>query len=219
MTLNISSIPAGATIILNGLLTGEVTPSSFSVEDDNYTIILQLENYSDTTYITQISEGNTMDVEITLRPLYSRFNSPIRIWETTGTTASQPSGLDLSSGHAFGTSDVAKRDSIDIFYYSSSDGSTFLVRSSHLNTNMNRETFFKVASGSNLNDGIDSPIKDSGWAYSMSDRETNYVFLYDDDGHYSKLKIAQYGGGSGPGDPAWVELQWIYNRAVDSILF
>ena len=217
--LNVSSTPAGADIYINGENTGEVTPSSFTLEDDNYFVVLKLESYADTTYLTQIANGGTSIVDIVLQPLYTRFSTPVRIWETTGTTVEQPSGLDLSSGMAFGTSDAANRDSIDIYYFSSSDGSTFLVQSSHLNANMNRETFFKVGSSSNLNDGTDSPVKDSGWGNSMSDRESNYVFLYDEDGHYSKLKIASFGGGSGPGDPAWVELEWIYSQAVDNVLF
>ena len=45
----------------------------------------------------------------------------------------------------------------------------------------------------------------------MRDTQTNYVFLYDDDGHYSKMKITNRGGGSGS-DPAWVEITWIYNN-------
>ncbi|MDZ7626414.1 MAG: hypothetical protein U5J96_18460 [Ignavibacteriaceae bacterium] len=45
----------------------------------------------------------------------------------------------------------------------------------------------------------------------MDDREPNYVFLYDHDGHYSKIKIVSWGGGV-PGEPAWVEVQWYYNE-------
>ena len=42
---------------------------------------------------------------------------------------------------------------------------------------------------------------------------SNYVFLYDHDGHYSKLKIVNSGGGV-PGEPAWVEVQWYYNNTL-----
>ena len=52
----------------------------------------------------------------------------------------------------------------------------------------------------------------------MDDRETNYVFLYDHDGHYSKIKIVNYGGGN-PGDPAWVEVQWLYNKTLGDVRF
>jgi hypothetical protein len=66
-SLIIESEPVGATIWLAGRNTGKVTPSEFRVEDDNYTITLQLENYADTTYITQVSDAGTVNVFIVLR--------------------------------------------------------------------------------------------------------------------------------------------------------
>lgn len=67
--------------------------------------------------------------------------------------------------------------------------------------------------GQFLNDEVDSPVYPlSGWTDYMSDRESNYVFLYDEDGHYSKLIITDYHTGSGFGDPSWIEVQWIYNN-------
>lgn len=67
--LNISSVPSGAIIFLNGIETGTVTPSSFNVADDTYFIFLRLEEYSDTTFVTLITEGSTQDVDIVLQPL------------------------------------------------------------------------------------------------------------------------------------------------------
>ena len=93
------------------------------------------------------------------------------------------------------------------------------MQSSHLNTNMSRETYFMVSSSANIADGLDSPIKDNTWDTSMSDRETNYVFLYDADGNYSKLKISSFGGGTGPGDPSWVEVIWQYNTVSGNKAF
>ena len=216
--LIVSSTPAGAQIIIDGTNSGFSTPHTFSDQDaGTYTVTLQLENYADTSMNAVVVKDQDINVNITLTPLYQSFNS-IKIYETTGTTAAQPSGLDLSSGNAYGTSDAANRGNIDIYYYSSSDGSTYLVQSASLNSNMTRETYFKVASGTNLNDGTDSEVKGSSWTTSMGDREANYVFLYDADGHYSKLKITSFGGGN-VGDPAWLELTWIYNKAKDNILF
>ncbi|HSL87671.1 MAG TPA: hypothetical protein VK870_00025, partial [Ignavibacteriaceae bacterium] len=66
----------------------------------------------------------------------------------------------------------------------------------------------------NLFDGQDSPLRNSGtWTNNIHDRESNYVFLYDHDGHYSKLKIVNFGGGV-PGEPAWVEVQWYFNTVL-----
>lgn len=127
--------------------------------------------------------------------------------------------MELSSGDAFGISDTDNMGKIDLYYFSSSDGSTFLVQSAHSNTNMTRETYFMVSSGADLEDGADSEVKNSSWVNSIGDREDNYVFLYDADGHYSKLKIVDYGGGSGPGDPSWVDVSWMYNTVSGSVVF
>jgi hypothetical protein len=60
---------------------------------------------------------------------------------------------------------------------------------------------------------VDSPLRNTGtWSNKINDTEDNYVFLYDHDGHYSKMKIVNRGGGSGPGDPSWVDIQWHYNN-------
>jgi hypothetical protein len=219
-TILINSQPQGAEIWLDGVNTGEVTQATIDAEEGVHTITLKFNDYEDLEFQVSVIAGEESIVtENSLVPLYTTFSTPVKIWETTGTTAEQPSGLDLSSGNAYGTSDATNRGNIDLYYYSSSDGSTFLVQSSHLNANMSRETFFMVSSGTSLTDGEDSPVKDNSWTYTMSDREDNYVFLYDADGHYSKLKISSFGGGTGPGDPSWVEVEWIYNKVQHNILF
>jgi len=218
--LQINSTPSGATITLDGENTQQVTPFMFAGRDaGTYVVKLQLAGYLDTTITTEIIKDQTTTLDITLAPVVEYFSTPVKIWETTGTDATQPSGLDLSSGDAFGTSDATNNDKIDLYYFSSSDGSTFLVQSAHLNANMTRETFFKVAAASDIEDGADSDVKDGTWVDSMSDREANYVFLYDEDGHYSKLKIVNFGGGTGPGDPSWVEVAWYYNTVSESVVF
>ena len=129
------------------------------------------------------------------------------IWETTGTGANQPSGLDLSAGVAKSSSNA----DIDIYYYSSS--STFEIRSS-----TSRSTSFKVGTSLNLFDGVSSSLATNAWDTKMGDRETNYVFLFDADSHYSKLLIKSYGGGT-PGNPAYVIVQWIYNSKANDVRF
>ncbi|HEY6907553.1 MAG TPA: hypothetical protein VI230_08785, partial [Ignavibacteriaceae bacterium] len=134
------------------------------------------------------------------------------IYETAGTTSSQPSGLDLSSGIAYGVSS-ADKDKVDIYYSTTGTGGTpYLVQSADLYPNLTRHTAFYVGSGTDITDGEDSPLYPlAGWTDHMGDRETNYVYLYDEDGHYSKIIITGFGGGSG-GNPAWVELKWEYNN-------
>ena len=64
----INSQPAGAEIWIDGANTGEVTPSTFSLPDANYTVYLDLADYSDTTFVTQIANGGTTTETIELRP-------------------------------------------------------------------------------------------------------------------------------------------------------
>ena len=53
----------------------------------------------------------------------------------------------------------------------------------------------------------------------MADRDsTKYVFLYDADSHYSKVKIVNWGGGN-VGDPAWVEIKFWYNKTASDTRF
>ncbi len=214
----VNSTPPGAAIILDGVNTGFGTPATISnLIAGDYEIKLQFANYEEFTQVVTVTDGVEFQLNANLVPVYSTFSS-VKIWETTGTTADQPSGVDLSTGEAYGIS-TDNRVNVDIYYFSASDGSTYLVQSASEHSNMTRETLFFNGGATNLNDGADSPVATNSWAVSMSDRESNYFFLYDQDGNYSKLKISDFGGGTGPGDPAWVELDWIYNTASEDRQF
>jgi hypothetical protein len=211
----VTSNPAGAEIWLDGTNTSKTTPDTIkNVDEGTHNVTLKLQDYSDTT----ISVGVSGDQTFVLGPVVLVSNiittlfGPVRIYETTGTSASEPSGLDLSSGMAWGvTSDSSGL--VDIYYSTTGTGGEgFLVQSADLFTGLIRETDFSVGSATNLFDGEDSPLINTGtWTNNIGDRESNYVFLYDHDGHYSKLKIVNWGGGV-PGEPAWVEVQWYYNN-------
>jgi hypothetical protein len=219
--LFVSSVPAGAQIWVNGVNTTKVTPDTVKdISTGVKNVTLKLQDYSDTTFTVTVSENQTSvvsNVQLVSNIILQSF-TPVRIWETTGTNASQPSGLDLSTGMAYGISSVDK-DKVDIYYYSNSAGTIFLVQSAGNNSGMTRVTKFRVGSSSVLTDNVDSPLSTAGtWTANMGDRETNYVFLYDNDGNYSKVKISSFGGGT-TGNPAWVELQWIYNKTVNDNRF
>jgi hypothetical protein len=211
-SLVINSQPAGAEIWIDGANTDQVTPSSFSLPDANYTVYLDLADYSDTTFVTQIANGGTTTETIELRPEFLASLSA-SIWETIGTTSEQPSGLDLSTGAASSIASGVNL-SVDVFY--SSDG--FVVMSANGRNGMTRETYFKIGNGTELNDGINSPIKDNSWVTSILDTETNYIFLYDADGNYSKFRIVNQSGGT-PGNPSKLDVQWLYNPKQNDINF
>lgn len=207
--LFLTSNPAGAQIWLDGVNTSKVTPDTVKDLDAAvYSVTLKLTDYTDTTFSISVSSGQTSVITniALVSNMMKTLYGPVRIYETTGTTAQQPSGLDLSSGNAWGISSDSS-GLVDVYY--SSNG--FLVQSAHLSPSLVRETDFLVGNSANLFDEEDSPLRNTGtWTDNISDTETNYVFLYDHDGHYSKLKIVNMGGGV-PGEPAWVEVQWYYN--------
>ena len=219
--LIIESQPAGAVIFLDGVNNGEKTPHNFSVPDGNFILELRLENYNDTTHVTQVSNAGSVTVNIDLRPEFITSHK-VKIYESFGTGVDEPSGVDLSSGNAFGISGEDK-DNVDIYYFSNSVGTSFLVQSSHLHSNMSRETFFNLTTNKNLNDSNNSPEKNSEWIHSIdlqdSEKIDKYMFLYDADGHYSKLKVINQGGLGTSDDPAWVEVQWYYNETENDINF
>jgi len=218
--LFVSSVPSGAQIWINGTNRNKVTPDTIkNLDPAVYNVTLKLQDFKDSTFQVSVSANQTSlvtNVTLVSSIIMDSFG-PIRIWETTGTTAARPSGLDLSTANAYGISS-ADKDKIDIYYYSSSSGQTYLVQSADQGSGMTRVTKFKVGSGRILNDGLDSPLSDGTWTTNMSDRELDYVFLFDNDQHYSKIKITSFGGGN-PNDPAWVEVTWFYNRIAQDRRF
>jgi len=206
----LTSNPAGAQIWIDGVNSNLITPDTvLNVEQGVRNVTLKLQDYNDTTFAVSVTAEQISiitNVELVSDIFTTFYGTPVRIYETAGTSASQPSGLDLSSGMAYGVSSP-NANLVDIYY--SSNG--FLVQSADLYPGLIRVTKFYVGSSGNIFDGVDSPNKNTGtWTTGISDTVTNYVFLYDHDGHYSKLKIVNMGGGV-PGVPAWVEVQWYYN--------
>lgn len=216
-SIYVSSNPANAQIWLDGINTLKTTADTIKfINEGVHSVILKLQDYRDTTFSVSVSGGQTSvvtNITLVTNILATSFG-PVKIYETIGTSASQPSGLDLSTGFAYGVSS-AENGLVDIYYSSSG----FLVQSASLYPNLVRVTKFYIASGTILSDGQDSPLITTGtWTDNIGDRENNYVFLYDNDNHYSKLKIVNWGGGN-PGDPAWVEVQWYYNNTVQDNRF
>jgi len=223
-SIYLTSNPAGAQIWLDGVNTSQTTPDTVTnVDEGVHNVTLKLQDYNDTTISISVS-GDQMSVlgpVVLVSNIVTALFGPVRIYETLATDPDlEPSGLDLSSGNAWGVSSDSS-GLVDIYYSTSGTGGQgYLVQSADLYTGLIRETDFFVSSATNLFDGIDSPLSNTGtWTNNMADDETNYVFLYDHDGHYTKLKIVLRGGGGGPGDPAWVDVQWYYNNAASDERF
>jgi hypothetical protein len=214
----VTSNPAGAQIWLDGVNTFQTTPDTIKNLDEGvYNVTLKLTDYNDATFSVSVTSGQTSNLTnvALVSEIMKTLFGPVRIYETEGTTAQQPSGLDLSSGIAYGISST-EQDSVDIYYSTDGTGGQgFLVQSADLDSNLIRKTIFFLGNSENLFDEVDSPDRNEGtWTNNISNMDSNYVFLYDHDGHYSKLTIVNKGGGSVPGEPAWVEVLYYYNNAV-----
>jgi hypothetical protein len=212
-SISITSNPAGAQIWIDGTNTSLTTPDTVTnVDEGVHQVILKLTDYNDTTFSISVNAGEMSvvgPVNLVSNINTTFYSIPVTLWETTGTSASQPSGLDLSSGNAWGVSSDSS-GLVDIYY--SSNG--YLVQSADLYPGLIRVTKFRVGNSDDMYDDVDSPLHNTGtWTTNIPDTETNYVFLYDHDGHYSKLQIVDMGGGT-PGNPAWIEVIWYYNNVV-----
>jgi hypothetical protein len=217
----VSSSPAGAQIWINGSNSGKVTPDSVTnLDPATYNVTLKLANYKEATFQVAVAAGYQSKPETytLVSDLDLVTYGPVTIYETIGTTAAQPSGLNLRNGSRGFSTSTTEKDSVDMYY--SSTG--FLIQSASLGSNMTRNTYFKLPSASgvsNLFDGASSPAFVNTWGNAIADRDsTTYYFVYDNDGHYSKLKVVGYGGGT-TGNPAWVQVKWIYNRKAGDVRF
>jgi hypothetical protein len=209
----LTSIPAGAAIWIDGSNTYNITPdTTVNVNEGVRSVTLKLQDFNDTTFTISITGGQTSVVTniVLISNISTTLYNPVRIYETYGTSISEPSGLDLSSGMAYAVSSP-EANLVDIYFYSDAAGFSYLIQSADLYPGLIRRTDFFVSSNTNLFDEVDSPLRTNAWTNKINDTENNYVFLYDHDGHYSKMKIVNRGGGGGPGDPSWVDIQWYYN--------
>jgi hypothetical protein len=215
-SIYVTSSPAGAQIWVDGTNSTKVTPDSITdLTAGTHSLVLVLANYKSDTSSVNVTAG--VQTTVPLRTLVSDKSittyGPIQVFETIGTTASQPSGIILKSGRAYSISTGTGKDSVDIYY--SSTG--FVVKTSTSSIN-NRTTSFLVGTSTNLNDGVASPLATSSWANQVVDTERKYFFLFDSDSHYSKMVILSQGGGT-PGNPAYVMVQWLYNNKPNDTRF
>jgi hypothetical protein len=213
----VTSNPAGAEIWLGVNNTSQTTPDTIkNLDVGTYNVTLKLTDYNDTTFSVIVTAGQTSNLTnvVLVSEITTTLFGPVKIYETAGTTAQQPSGLDLSSGKAWGVSSDSS-GLVDIYYSTDGTGGQgLLIQSADLFTGLIRETDFFEGNSDNIFDEVDSPLRNTGtWTNNMSNMDSNYVFLYDHDGHYSKLIIVNSGGGVA-GEPFWVQVQWYYNNTI-----
>lgn len=215
-SIYVTSDLAGAQIWNNNTNTNKVTPDSITgLDAGNYSITLKYQGIKDTTISVTVTAGQRTTLNAKL-PLSVKKFAAVRIWETTGTTASQPSGLQLSSGQAYGISSSDK-DKVDLYYHTLASPPYEIASASLASTGLSRTTYFLVGNSANLTDTTTAPVKSGSWVKTVKDTETNYIYVYDQDQHYSKLKFTT--GGGTPGVPAYVDVTWIYNQVSNDRRF
>jgi hypothetical protein len=216
-SVNLSSTPSGAAILINNQPSGRNTPSVISdLDPGSINVTLRLDGYRDTTFSMTVTANfeTPRHVELTQNPPSLQNYSGLRIYERESNNLS---GVNLSSGTVVG-SGAANTD----FFYVGLVGNARVIRSQHLRTPVpttQRMTRFNNTTNTNLNDGVDSPVYQNTtaqWAFEKFD-DGNYTFIYDQDNHYSKLKITG-SGQDGPFD-RWITVDIIYNNTVNDVRF
>jgi hypothetical protein len=211
-SLRIESSPTGATVFIDGTNRGTTNTTVQNVAVGTRSVRLELEGYRDTTISVVIEEDLETLRQVTLTPSVTAPSlmeyGPVRIYESFGTGAGQPSGLDLSAGTAISSTNPAT----DLFYFTNSNFSIHEIRSGGTRT-----TSFFIGSSTNLDDGEDSPLAVPSWLSAVPDRESNYFFAYDADQHYSKIKIVNFSANNE--QPAWIEVEWYYNETENDNRF
>lgn len=217
--LYLSSIPSGAQIWIDGTNTTQTTNDTvFDIDEGVHNITLKRNEYVDTTFSVTIIEDETSTIQpiVLVSDIQTSSFNLVRIYASYGSPASLPNGIDLSSGNAWGISSDSS-SLVDIYYYSDAAGNSYLIQSADL-AGLTRETDFLVGAGNNIRDGTDSPIHSPGtWSKSIDRSENNYVFLYDNDHHYSKFLIVNRSDSSE--NPAYIDVQWYYNKVVQDNRF
>lgn len=213
----IVSVPAGAQVVYGTKVLG-VTPLTIDTlkAGTKYDFKLVMTNFNDSAIAVTPTASKIDTVKKYLSGKTVTYTA-IVVFESSELTANHPSGLSFSLGKAISYT-TANKDSVDLFYFSDRSIPLFEIRTPGFSTAPRVTAFLK--GGTSLTDGASSTVKDASWItkYSASD-VSNYYFAYDNDKHYSKIKIIEKGGFGIAGDPAWVKFEWIYNKAVDNVYF
>lgn len=203
----LTSEPAGARIYLDEENTLETTPQTFSKPDGLYTLTLKTDSYLDTTFNINIADGKDIELDIYMEGEFVTFFNNKIIYDTTGAADNEPGGLSLSTGNVLNIKENSgQKADADLILVPNQTGG-YEIKTPNATNGMFRDTRFLVSSYTNINDNRDAPSEDPTWKNSFPISTNNYVYVYDYDGHYSKIQIVNRFD-----NPTRVELKWIYNN-------
>jgi hypothetical protein len=209
-SIYVQSTPAGAQIWVDGNNSTKTTPDSVTnLSAGNHAVTLKLLGYLDDIDTITVQGGLQTQLQRNLVQDYRILFDSIKIWESGGTSAAQPSGIILKSGTASSILS-GSNTGVDI-YYSTGGG---LVLASMFDINQ-RPTSFLVSAGTNIADRVASPLYSTSWVTQISDQTNTYFYLYDNDHHYSKMIITSRGNDG----HKWLIVKWYYNINAFDIRF
>jgi hypothetical protein len=217
-SLSLTSSPTGAEIFINNVDQNKTTPSVITnLDPGSVNVTLKLSGYRDTTFSVTITSNfeTPKHVDLSQNPPELQVFTGLKIYERASEFLS---GVDLSTGTVVGSG----TSETDLFYVGLV-GNARVIRSQHLRTDpvpvVQRTTRFFNTSNTNVNDGEDSPNyqnTSAQWVFDKYD-DGNYAYVYDQDNHYSKIKITGFGI---DGDfDRWVRIDIIYNKTANDRRF
>ena len=204
--VRIFSIPKFASIFINGVDKETSTPDEFSLLEGQYKITLKMDEFFDTTYIVNIRNAVTVVDTIKLRSKNIVSFTGI-IWDSTSTELNKLAGLDLSTGENVKFKNGINKNA-DLYYSAKNN----LIGSPRKINFENNETMIRKG-GKDYRDRVDAPTEmDEFWSDSTYVSSENYFFLYDGFGHYSKLQVVGYVGGTAQDTLKGIKVKWLYNK-------
>lgn len=219
-SVSVTTFPLGAAVSIDGSATTFAAPHqfdsltagahvvkvSFKVIRYSYLDTIKV-SYTDTVTVQSGVVASRTYSAYTLQNLYS----DRKVYETNDPSSSDPSGLILSSGTTTSFS-AATSASMDL-YFRSTDSLISAINSSR--SGIVRETYFYPSGSKSFDDEtINPPLytpSDAKWKEGMPYNDTTqFYWLFDDDGNFSKAKIS--GTGKNTSNYTWVTLTWKYYK-------
>ena len=192
----VTSIPIGAEIWVDGKNSFKITPDSvYDLESGVYNITLKHWGFLDTTHKFTVTKGSCVKDSNNIVPSqYIDTVGPATIYCFSMTGEPKSSGIVLSTGKAF---NLTKKDSVDFFFGFDGKDSLFLSPNlfSEESVVHKRKSYFLKTSNKDLLDSTSVPKPytsgDPDWTDRIIVATDYYFYVYDYDGHYSKIKVTK----------------------------
>jgi len=200
----ITSEPKFADIFIDDFDQESATPDEFNLSEGIHSITLKLDEFFDSTVVVNIKNSEDIPVHIKLRSKSIVAFKGV-IWDSSSTDPNRLGGLDLSTGKNVVFKNKRGK-SADLYFASKNN----IIANPNKLYYENKNTLMKEGPSPNIKDRVDGPYEqDDSWSDSTFANVNNYLFLYDANGHYSKLKIV---GTVTSGNLKGIKVEWLYNK-------